>query len=129
MALETENRQLDPSTVTAGVRAVFADDSRGRYLVATDGGEVVGSLLLTYEWSDWRNRWFWWIQSVYVAPAARRQGTFRSLFDAVVADARARHDVFGIRLYVASDNVLAQSVYTSLGLGAAGYGVYELDVG
>ncbi len=128
MALETENRDLDLSTVNAGVQAVFDDDGRGRYLVATSGGEVVGSLLVTYEWSDWRNGWFWWIQSVYVTPAARRQGAFRSLFGAVVDEARSRQDVCGLRLYVAADNALARGVYTSLCLVAAGYGVYELGL-
>jgi L-amino acid N-acyltransferase YncA len=72
MALETEGKRLDPEKIAAGVKAVFKDDRRGFYLVAEDAGQIVGGLMVTYEWSDWRNAWFWWIQSVYVVPEGER---------------------------------------------------------
>src|SRR5688572_31766536 len=83
LARETEERELDPERVRAGVDAVFADPSRGTYYVALAGDEVVGGLLVTSEWSDWRNGAFWWIQSVYVLPSARRTGVFRQLYEFV----------------------------------------------
>jgi len=116
LALETEGKRLDPATLAAGVAAVLGDPAKGHYLVADDGGTVVGQCLVTLEWSDWRNGWFWWIQSVYVAPAARRTGAFRALYRHLEAAAAARPDVIGIRLYVERDNARAQATYVSLGL-------------
>src|SRR5262245_20710416 len=84
MALETEGNSLDGPTVRAGVRAILADPSKGWYLVAEQGGNIVGQLMLTFEWSDWRNAWFWWIQSVYVREDARRHGVFRALYEHVL---------------------------------------------
>lgn len=127
MALETEDKELDHATVLKGVSAVFDDETRGRYLVAVFDTEVVGSLLLTYEWSDWRNGWFWWIQSVYVEPAHRRLGAFASMYSNIISDAGDRPDVSGVRLYVEDDNVPAQGVYEAVGMGHAGYQVYEVD--
>ncbi|MCS6849835.1 MAG: GNAT family N-acetyltransferase [Gemmataceae bacterium] len=125
MAWETERRELDPTVLAQGVAAVLADPVKGRYLVAEQAGELVGQLMLTLEWSDWRNGWFWWIQSVYVRPDARRQGVFRALYDEVVRQARSQGDVIGLRLYVEHDNVTAQETYRRLGMVVTGYGLME----
>jgi GNAT superfamily N-acetyltransferase len=127
MALETENRQLDPPTVQAGVAGMFAQPQLGFYLVAELDQRVVGSLMVTYEWSDWRNKCFWWIQSVYVEPAYRRQGIFTRLFQAVRTQASRRDDVCGLRLYVEQHNRIAQSTYTSLGMDETHYDMYEVE--
>ncbi|RYY83041.1 MAG: N-acetyltransferase, partial [Comamonadaceae bacterium] len=115
MALETEHLQLLPDVVLAGVRRVLEDPSLGYYLVAERGGQAVAGLLVTTEWSDWRNGRFWWIQSVYVVPAARRQGLFRALYDHVWQLALQSTDVCGVRLYVERDNTPAQATYRGLG--------------
>ncbi len=128
MALETEGRQLDPDTVAAGVEAVFQSENRGFYVVATTPDDApVGGLLITYEWSDWRNGVIWWIQSVYVDPDWRRRGVYRELYEAVKADALKRGDVAGIRLYVERDNATAHSVYEKMGMQLARYDMYEVD--
>jgi ribosomal protein S18 acetylase RimI-like enzyme len=127
MALESEHRELDPRTVRRGVHAALLDPSLGRYFVADEGGEVVGQLLITHEWSDWRNALFWWIQSVYVVPAARRRGVFRALLDHVRRLADADPGVCGLRLYVERDNVRAQETYRRTGLVDTGYLVMETD--
>ncbi len=116
LAFESENKTLDPEVLAAGVAAVLADPSRGVYYVAEDGGEIVGQLMITTEWSDWRNGWFWWIQSVYVREEARRRGVFRALYTHAFAEARRRGDVVGLRLYVERDNVRAQETYRGLGM-------------
>jgi len=108
MALETEGKRLDEATLTAGVRAVFASDERGFYAVAEENGSVLGGLLVTREWSDWRNAWFWWIQSVYVVPEARGKGLYRELSAFVWAKALEAGNVCGIRLYVEKENKVAQ---------------------
>jgi ribosomal protein S18 acetylase RimI-like enzyme len=95
---------------------VLADPAKGWYTVVEDAGRVVGQCLVTLEWSDWRNGWFWWVQSVYVAPHVRRTGVFRDLYRHLEAAAVARPDVIGIRLYVERDNARAQATYESLGL-------------
>jgi GNAT superfamily N-acetyltransferase len=123
MARETEDVELDHATVTRGVQAVFDDPSRGRYFVAEAGGEVVASLLITYEWSDWRNGVVWWIQSVYVRPEFRRRGIYAGLY-AHVRDA-ADPTVRGIRLYVDRRNTPAQDVYRRLGMNGEHYLVFE----
>jgi ribosomal protein S18 acetylase RimI-like enzyme len=107
------------------VRAVFKDASRGFYTVALDAGEIVGQMMVTYEWSDWRNGWFWWVQSVYVREDARRQGVFRTLYREVQRQAIADPTVIGIRLYVESDNLRAQSTYRALGMSETTYGLME----
>jgi ribosomal protein S18 acetylase RimI-like enzyme len=127
MALESEGRALDPERLKPGVEAVFADPNRGTYYVALRGEEIVGALLITSEWSDWRNGVFWWIQSVFVVPAARRGGVFRQLYEHVLARARANPDVCGLRLYVEHENTRAQEVYRRLGMQAARYRFFELD--
>lgn len=125
MAFETEGKRLDEATLTAGVRAVFASDDRGFYVVAEEGGEVLGGLLVTREWSDWRNAWFWWIQSVYVVPEARGKGLYRELSAFVWTMAREAGDVCGIRLYVEKENRIAQAVYQRLGMHETDYLMYE----
>ena len=127
MALESEQKQLDPATVTRGVRAVLDDSGKGRYFIAERDGRRVGQLMITYEWSDWRNGNFWWIQSVYVLPGARRLGVFRKLFDHVEQLAKADATVCGIRLYVERENARAQATYRHCGLEDAGYVVMEVD--
>lgn len=129
MARETEHLELDPARVTPGVAAVLGDPSKGLYWVAIEAGSgaVVGQLMITYEWSDWRNGVFWWIQSVYVDPAARGNGVYRALYDHVKAEAAADGGVCGIRLYVERDNRRAQAVYQKQGMKATDYLMYEVD--
>lgn len=116
MALETEHKVLDREVLARGVAAVFDDPRRGFYLIAQRGGESAGCLLITHEWSDWRNGNWWWLQSVYVIPDARRGGVFRALYAEVERRARAAPNVIGLRLYVELDNVRAQKTYASLGM-------------
>jgi GNAT superfamily N-acetyltransferase len=125
LAWETEHKRLDDRLLTAGVAAALADPVRGTYHVAERDGVVVGQLLITTEWSDWRNGWFWWIQSVYVVAEARGQGVFRALYQHVAKEAETRGDVVGLRLYVERDNLRAQAVYEHLGMAAPGYHVME----
>ena len=129
LARETEGKQLEVSRLHQGVKALFNNPQHGFYLVAEEGSSsnVIGQLLITYEWSDWRNGVFWWLQSVYVQESWRRRGVFRMLYDYVLAEARSRKTVVGVRLYVETQNRLAQQVYQEMGLLPAGYDVYELD--
>lgn len=127
MAMETENRPLDPGLINPGVTAVLADATKGRYWVAELDGEVIGQLMVTYEWSDWRNGAFWWIQSVYVRSDSRRKGVFSLLHRHVESIARATPDACGLRLYVERDNRRAQKTYRALGMSAPGYQVMEVD--
>jgi ribosomal protein S18 acetylase RimI-like enzyme len=125
MAQETESRQLPSDIIGPGVAAVFANPSLGRYFVAEHDGNVVGCLLITYEWSDWRNGLFWWIQSVYVLPHARSQGVFRAMYAAIKSQAQAQDGVCGLRLYVEQDNVNAQAIYSSVGMERTAYQLFE----
>ncbi len=125
MALETEGRRLDPQTLKSGVEAVFQDDKKGFYVVAESGEKIVGGLMITFEWSDWRGKWFWWIQSVYILPELRGQGVYRKLYDFVKERARAQGDVYGFRLYVEKENTQAQQVYEKLGMKTSHYLMYE----
>ncbi|MEO0652151.1 MAG: GNAT family N-acetyltransferase [Planctomycetota bacterium] len=127
MARETEDRALDRERVGRGVARCLADPIKGRYLVAELDGEPVGSLLLTTEWSDWRDGWFWWIQSVFLAPAARGHGVYKAMQAKVVADAQADPDVRGVRLYVEEENAHARRVYAALGFENTSYRLYEID--
>jgi GNAT superfamily N-acetyltransferase len=124
MARETEGKTLDHALLARGVAAVLEEPRRGFYLVAETGGAALGGLLVTYEWSDWRNGDFWWIQSVYVTPAARRGGVFRALHAEVERRARAAAAV-GLRLYVETANVRAQTTYEPLGMQRCHYLMYE----
>ncbi|MBI2806367.1 MAG: GNAT family N-acetyltransferase [Planctomycetes bacterium] len=155
LALETEDKHLDLAILKAGVVAMLCDPNKGRYFVAEihpspptplpqgergarpltpfpqgETGDIVGQLGVTVEWSDWRNGAFWWIQSVYVAKEARRQGVFRLLYENVVNEARRTPRVIGVRLYVEYDNAGAQATYRSMGMAMTGYQVMEsvLDV-
>ena len=124
MARETEELELDREVLTSGVNAVFAEPALGRYYIAEDEGRVIGSLMITYEWSDWRNGMVWWIQSVYVIPEFRRRGVYAGLYEHVKAIVE-QSTVRGIRLYVDKRNVPAQQVYTRLGMNGEHYLVFE----
>ena len=125
MARETEDFALDRTTCTRGVEAVFHDRTLGRYFVAEDEGRVVASLLITAEWSDWRNGTVWWIQSVYVRPEARRRGIYAGLYEHVRKIAEQASGVMGIRLYVDRRNRAAQEVYRRMGMNGDHYQVFE----
>ncbi|MDY3559309.1 GNAT family N-acetyltransferase [Gemmata sp. JC673] len=126
IAWETEHKRLDPAVLTAGVRAVLADPARGFYTVAELNGEVVGQMMITFEWSDWRNGWFWWIQSVYVSEPARRSGVFRALYRTIERHAAADPTVIGLRLYFERDNTRAQATYRAIGMADTAYGLMEV---
>lgn len=125
LAAESEHKQLDRELVAKGVQALLADPSKGRYFVALADGNIVGQMMHTREWSDWRNGDIWWVQSVYVAPDYRRRGVFRLLFQHVEHLARSLPDVVGLRLYVERDNQHARATYQRLGLIEPGYLVME----
>lgn len=127
MAEETEGRALDPAIVNPGVAAVMDDPDKGRYWVAELDDKVVGQIMVTWEWSDWRNGMQWWIQSVYVHPDYRRRGVFAALYRYVETLARANPDVCGLRLYVENENTRAQQTYVALGMTQPGYRVMEVD--
>jgi GNAT superfamily N-acetyltransferase len=125
LAEETEGKRLDRTVLTAGVAAVLADPVKGLYFLAEEHGEVLGQIGLTFEFSDWRNGWMWWIQSVYVRPEARRRGVFRALFNHVYEAAQRDPEVIGLRLYVEHANHVAQRTYERLGMTPTGYFVLE----
>ncbi len=127
MAWETESRQLDSETVLAGVASLLKNPGAGFYLVAEQGSRIVACLMVTFEWSDWRNKCFWWIQSVYVMPEQRRQGIFKRLFEQVRLMAQQRTDICGLRLYVEQHNAVAQATYKSLGMDETHYDMYEVE--
>lgn len=125
MAKETEGRRLDQTTVHAGVKQLFLDSQQGFYLMAEISGSACGSLMITYEWSDWRNGLFWWIQSVYVEPAARRNGVFTALYQCVKQMAQDDASACGLRLYMEQDNLPARAVYMAMGMETTPYQVFE----
>lgn len=127
MAWETERRRLNGARVNRGVRALLKDKAKGIYFVAEIDGQVAGQLLITFEWSDWRNGNFWWIQSVYVAPEFRERGVFRALYAHVYKLAKSRRDACGLRLYVDDDNARAQKAYARLGMQESHYKFFEID--
>jgi GNAT superfamily N-acetyltransferase len=129
MARETEGKKLEQTRLRAGVEAALQREDLGFYLVAEIAGEVVGQLLITTEWSDWRNGYFWWVQSVYVAPEHRRRGVYRALHNHVRQEALSRQNICGVRLYVDRDNHVAQQVYRSLGMSHSHYDLYEVEFG
>lgn len=124
LAAETEPFELDRTVVRSGVGKVLEDETKGQYYVADAGGEVVGCLMITHEWSDWRDGDLWWIQSVYTRPDFRGRGVFRSLYEHVVAEARAA-GACGIRLYVEHENEPAQATYHKLGMSMQNYHIME----
>jgi GNAT superfamily N-acetyltransferase len=131
LALETEGRELDQTILREGTSGVFADPARGFFLVAEhrqgDRRRLIGQLMITYEWSDWRNGLFWWIQSVYVDPEWRRQGVYRTLHNHIMAEADIDPKICGVRLYVERDNQQAKIAYRQVGLGPSSYEMYEKD--
>jgi len=131
MALETEGRRLDPDRLYDGTIALLESPDRGFFMVAeleqADDRQLLGQLMITYEWSDWRNGAFWWIQSVYVDPAWRRQRVFRRMHETVMATAKTSPNVCGVRLYVEESNGAAQAVYRKVGLTPSSYAIFEID--
>jgi ribosomal protein S18 acetylase RimI-like enzyme len=124
MAMETEGMELKTDVITGGVNAVFNDSTKGQYFVAEDQGAVVASLMITYEWSDWRNANIWWFQSVYVIPEYRRKGIFRMMYDLIKKEGM-ESGIAGLRLYVESENVLAQKTYEAMGMNGSHYRTFE----
>jgi GNAT superfamily N-acetyltransferase len=124
MAWETEKITLNPITVNKGVNEVFTDPVKGEYYVAAADSKVIASLLITYEWSDWRNCNIWWFQSVYVIPEFRRQGVFRKMY-AFIRNRAEEQGVIGLRLYVETGNTRAKKTYESLGMTGDHYSLYE----
>jgi len=125
MAYETEQTRLDANVTLAGVNGLMRHPGRGFYVAAEVQGRVVASLMVTKEWSDWRDSFFWWIQSVYVTPEFRRQGIYSAMYKFVQKMAKAEPDVFGFRLYVERDNLPAQKTYEKLGMTETHYKMYE----
>ena len=125
MALETESKTLDQNTVLKGVENVLISSDKGFYIIAEVASEVIGSLMVTFEWSDWRNAWFFWIQSVFVDESYRRQGVYRLMHNEVINRCKTSKDCCGIRLYVERDNINAQKVYKNLGMYETDYYLFE----
>ena len=125
IAWETEQVRLEPEVVLDGVQAVFRNPELGFYVVAVNSGTVIGCLMVTYEWSDWRNGVQWWLQSVYVKSDYRRKGVFKRLWDFIIDLASEKPDVCGVRLYVEKDNEPAQAAYRRIGMKDTNYLVYE----
>jgi len=124
MAWETEEMTLVPEIISKGVKGVFEDPSRGQYYVAESSGNIVASLLITCEWSDWRNTNVWWFQSVYVLPEFRRTGIFRKMYTSIKEEADKKK-IAGLRLYVETKNLRAKKTYEALGMSSAHYTMYE----
>jgi len=127
LALESEGLSLDLDRLRSGVHAVFDDPARGFYFIAEVDGARAGHLMITYEWSDWRNGVFWWIQSVYTVPQLRRHGVFRALYAQAEALAQQRGSVCGLRLYVEIHNRVAQETYRRCGMQETAYRMFEID--
>ncbi len=125
MAQETENFKLDRDTVIVGVLSVFRDPQKGKYYVATDNNKVVASMLITHEWSDWRNSWVFWIQSVFVIPEKRGIGVFKQMYKHLFEIVSNSNEVSGLRLYVDINNKSARSVYGKIGMNGDHYQVFE----
>ena len=125
LAKESENLTLEPSVVRQGVEAVLRDPAKGIYFAACEGAQLIGQLLVTYEWSDWRNGNFWWLQSVYVRPEFRARGVFKSLFAHLLAQAQSTPRTCGFRLYVDAHNSRARAVYHQLEFKTTEYQMLE----
>lgn len=128
MAVETEGKALPDEVITAGVQRVFEEPAHGFYVVAEAAGKVAGTLMVTKEWSDWRNGVFWWIQSVYVLPAFRGRGVYRRMYAFVKQRASQNPEVCGFRLYVEKNNQIAQKTYQTLGMAETHYLLYEEEL-
>ena len=127
MAKETENKILNKKIVTKGVSEVLTDTTLGYYVIAKNKNTILGSLMITYEWSDWRNGMFWWIQSVYVEKEYRLQGVYKQMYSYIKDKALKDNSCTGIRLYVEQENKIAQSVYTKLEMKETHYKLFEID--
>ena len=127
MAAESEGTVLDYETVLKGVSAAMDDSAKATYIVAKIGDKPIASMMLTKEWSDWNNRWYWWIQSVYVTPEHRQSGVYKAMYYYVKDMARAQN-IPQVRLYVDKTNIRAQKVYSSLGMHESHYLMYEEDI-
>ena len=125
LAQETENRGLDKLVVTKGIKKVFDDPTKGKYYVADISGKVVGCLLITYEWSEWRNGNIWWLQSVYVDASHRRTGVFRTMYEYIIEIITGDPSIAGLRLYVENNNGRAQKIYRSVGMKGDYYQLFE----
>jgi len=127
MAKETETILLDKNIVKLGVKSVITDPSKAQYWIAENNNTIIGQLMVTYEWSDWRNGDMWWISSVYVTENFRRRGVFSALYKHIEHMAKENPGCCGIRLYIEKHNERAQKTYLSLGMNDAGYDVMEVD--
>jgi GNAT superfamily N-acetyltransferase len=125
LALESEGKTLDISILTAGVTAALDDHSKGPYYLAVKGEMILGQMQITFEWSDWRNGWIWWIQGVYVRAEARRSGVFRALYDYIWGEARREGNIIALRPYVDQENHGAQATYRQMGMAPSNYLLYE----
>jgi GNAT superfamily N-acetyltransferase len=125
MAMETEGKRLDDAIINPGVRAMFDHPQRGFYMIAESDRQAIASLMVTYEWSDWRNGMFWWIQSVYVRQDFRRQGIYRQMYELLKQMAKAEDGVCGFRLYAETENHTAHATYKSVGMDACPYQMFE----
>ena len=125
MALESENLELDRVVLTEGVKNAVMDPNKASGYVAQENGTIIGSLMITLEWSDWRNGWVWWIQSLYVLPEYRQKGVFKQMYNYLQEVVKGRDDVKGIRLYVDQSNFRAQKVYQAIGMCGEHYTTYE----
>ena len=125
MALESENLELDRVVLTEGVKNAVMDPNKASVYVAQENGTIIGSLMITLEWSDWRNGWVWWIQSLYVLPEYRQKGVFKQMYNYLQEVVKGRDDVKGIRLYVDQSNFRAQKVYQAIGMCGEHYTTYE----
>lgn len=127
MGKETEGIELDMDILKCGIHSILSDQNKGFYILAEVDGKVVGQLMITYEWSDWRCGFFWWIQSVYILPEYRQQGVFRNLYEHVHNLAYADKSVCGLRLYVDRNNERAQKAYKNLGMTQSHYEMFEVE--
>ena len=125
MAMETEEKALKRNDIEHGVHGLLKKPEYGFYMVAELQGNVVGALMVTFEWSDWRNGLIWWIQSVYVTPEYRRNGVYRTMYYKIKQMANKKQDVRGFRLYVEKENIIAQKTYAALGMAETQYKMFE----
>ncbi|HLF17111.1 MAG TPA: GNAT family N-acetyltransferase [Candidatus Thermoplasmatota archaeon] len=125
MAKDSEGLVLDPEEARRGVAAVLKDSGKGAFFVLEEGGRVVASLFVTFEWSDWHDAWYWWLQSVHVVPGRRGEGLFRRLYEGVREAARRQGDVRSVRLYVEGHNEAGLRAYRGLGMKETEYRVFD----